>query len=106
MKFFEVLNEIFKTMITMIEIFLKESPVMIEKMSVAFSQKNWVVLSNVAHKYRSSCLVMGMNNAAKIAGNIEYYNYEIKSDLHEVEEGIKLIEEQSGLAINYIQNNL
>jgi signal transduction histidine kinase/DNA-binding response OmpR family regulator len=90
----------------MIEIFLKESPVMIEKMSVAFSQKNWVVLSNVAHKYRSSCLVMGMNNAAKIAGNIEYYNYEIKRDLREVEEGIKLIEEQSGLAINYIQNNL
>lgn len=89
----------------MIDIFKKESPLMIEKMHLAFAQNNWSTLSKVAHKYRSSCLVMGMNNAAKIAGRIEYHNYEVKKDLIEVEVGIKLIEEQSGLAINYIQNN-
>ena len=89
----------------MIQIFKTESPLMIEKMRNAFTKNNWVTLSKVAHKYRSSCVIMGMNNIAKIAESIEYHDYQIKGGLSDVEEGIKLIDEQSDLAINYIQKN-
>jgi len=89
----------------MIRIFKTDSPELLKKMQAAFDERNWEVLSKVAHKYRSPAVMMGMKDVADLAGKIEYYEYDNALEFNEVEDWIKLIDEQSSLAINYIEKN-
>ena len=88
----------------MIRIFKADSPVLIQTMKDAFDEKDWGELSKVSHKYRSSAVIMGMKNVAKIAEKVEYNDF-TKGNQSVIKECIELIDEQSSLAINYIKNN-
>ena len=88
----------------MIRIFKADSPVLIQTMKDAFDEKDWGKLSKVSHKYRSSAVMMGMKDVAKIAEKVEYNDF-TKGNQSVIKECIDLIDEQSSLAINYIKNN-
>lgn len=88
----------------MIRIFKTDSPELISKMKDAYQSKNYDVLSKIAHKFRSSVVMMGMKGVAKLTEKVEYYDYENKN-LDQVESWLKEIEDQSMQAINYIEKN-
>ncbi len=87
---------------TMIDIFKKDSPVLISDMRTAFNDKKWEKLSKLAHKYRSPTVIMGMKSVSILAEQVEYNDFS-KGNEEEIEKILIKIEEQSNEAINYIQ---
>ena len=89
---------------TMIDIFKKDSPLLITDMKTAFKEGDWDKLSKLAHKYRSPTVIMGMKSVSVLAEEVEYNDYS-KNNESEIESLLLKIEEQSNEAINYIQTH-
>jgi len=88
----------------MIRIFKTDSPELISKMKDAYQSKNYDVLSKIAHKFRSSVVMMGMKGVTKLTEKVEYYDYK-NQNLDQVESWLEEIEDKSMQAINYIEKN-
>ena len=55
----------------MIEIFLDQVNEYIREMQQSYEQKNWQALSRIAHKAKSSVVIMGMHNLADMLNELE-----------------------------------
>jgi HPt (histidine-containing phosphotransfer) domain-containing protein len=90
----------------MIKVFKQEQRLTIEKMKAAVYNQDWEGLSKVAHKFRSSCAVMGMKGLSKLAEKLEFFGDNPQDGTYVANEFIELIDKQSSFAINYIQKNI
>ncbi len=58
--------------IEMMDIYLRDVPIAINKLEVLFQQKKWIKIGRIAHKLKSNFMVVGMNKAVDLSLTLEF----------------------------------
>lgn len=59
-------------MIDMIDIFIDQTPVYVEQLIAAISEKDWKMVGDIAHKIKPTLAFMGVDNAKDKMAEIEH----------------------------------
>lgn len=90
----------------MIQIFLREIPNAMQQMKKALKQKQWIQLSDIAHRINSNYMMMGMKTQQLDAQTIERIIKENKFEENEIARLVNQLKNDSKLAIPILEKKL
>lgn len=86
----------------MIEFFVSNAPIAIEKMKKHYEEQNWIELRHVAHKFLSNVNMMGLDIISKEVDIVEDYALNVENT-EEIPGLLKHIERYGMLAIEQLK---